>query len=334
MPYLIDRHNLINFLPDIELEDPHDEVKLVFKLRGFCAQKRRRRCVVVFDQGLPGGRSNLSTPSVEVIFASYQHSNADRVLHERIQEIQDVQGWTVVSSDNEVCDEALRMGMKVMKSGAFVELLFPDKGPKPHEGINPHVSVPQKQVDEWLNEFGVDDSGDSEIAPRPQAIAPKQPEKVPPDPTQTPQEKAGIARVQQKESDVEQWLEIFGEAPAPQATDKPMKFTPRHKKRPKKKSEPVQDVQPQMKSGDIDLNKNTVDAWLEVFGEQNAEREPTDPAFQRSEPSKQGRYRNHDGKREPLVHKRMGTAPDIHLSDGEVDAWMEVFGMDDEEEKD
>ena len=34
MPYIIDGHNLIHYLDDIQLDDPHDEAKLALKLRG------------------------------------------------------------------------------------------------------------------------------------------------------------------------------------------------------------------------------------------------------------------------------------------------------------
>jgi uncharacterized protein len=327
MPFLIDGHNLINFLPDIELDDPHDEAKLVFKLRGFCAQKKRRRCVVVFDQGLPGGKSSLSTPSVEVIFASYQQTNADRVIRERIHDTQDVQGWTVVSSDNEVLEAAERNGMRPMKCGKFIALLFPPRAAKPHAGINPNVTVPKSQVDEWMNEFAVDETEVNETEPLAKSISKKPQAKSKPDSPKIKSENT-TTETQQDSDDVEHWLKIFGEAPAPQATDKAMKFMPIHKKKADSDSED----EPQIKGDDIDLSENTVDAWMDVFGDADPQREATDPAFQRNDPSKQGRYRNENGKREPLVHKRMGTAPDIHLNDGEVDAWMDVFGTEDEEE--
>ena len=58
MPYLIDGHNLIACLPDIDLDDPNDEARLVNRLKGFAA-KARSKCIVVFDHGLPGGPLKL-----------------------------------------------------------------------------------------------------------------------------------------------------------------------------------------------------------------------------------------------------------------------------------
>ena len=56
MPFLIDGHNVIAALPDIDLEDPHDEAKLVLKLRAWTGQARRK-AIVIFDGGIPGGYS-------------------------------------------------------------------------------------------------------------------------------------------------------------------------------------------------------------------------------------------------------------------------------------
>ena len=85
MPLLIDGHNLIGRLPDLHLDDPHDEAKLVLRLRAYAA-RTRKRITVVFDHGLPGGESlPLSSAGVKAIFASAGRS-ADRVLQERIKE--------------------------------------------------------------------------------------------------------------------------------------------------------------------------------------------------------------------------------------------------------
>ncbi len=42
MPLLIDGHNLIGRLPDLRLDDPDDEAKLVARLRTYCARTRKR----------------------------------------------------------------------------------------------------------------------------------------------------------------------------------------------------------------------------------------------------------------------------------------------------
>src|SRR5690606_2257913 len=129
MPYLIDGHNLIGQLPDISLEDPNDEAKLVQKLRGFAA-RTRKKITVVFDAGLPGGKSPLSNATVEVVFASAP-GTADQTLCNRIKSIPDPRNWTLVSSDRDVLDTGRRRGMQCVTSDAFARTL--NAPPEPHK---------------------------------------------------------------------------------------------------------------------------------------------------------------------------------------------------------
>ncbi|MBI5670308.1 MAG: NYN domain-containing protein [Chloroflexi bacterium] len=154
MPYLIDGHNLIGQLPDISLEDPNDEALLVQKLIGFAA-RTGKRCVVVFDYGLPGGTSRMSTRAVQVVFAS-QRSSADRVMIERIGKIPDPKDWVIVTSDADVRDTARRRRMTVLTSSEFADLMKSPPKPIVDAGEAADVYVPPDEVDEWLNLFGND----------------------------------------------------------------------------------------------------------------------------------------------------------------------------------
>lgn len=153
MPYLIDGHNLISYLPDISLDDPDDEGKLVTKLKGFAARVRKK-IVVVFDNGLPGGESKMSNHSVKVIFASSKRTNADNVIKERIRNQKNPVTWTVISSDNEVLDVARHYRMKAMTSSEFAVVLRRPIRLKsdPSEASNPYLSP--DEVDEWMKLFG------------------------------------------------------------------------------------------------------------------------------------------------------------------------------------
>jgi uncharacterized protein len=156
MAYLIDGHNLIGQLPDISLSDPHDEAKLVLKLIGFAA-RTQKRCIVIFDHGIPGGKSPLSNGTVEVVFAS-QGVTADAIMKKRIREARDMHMWVVVSNDNEVLDAARARKMKAMKSAEFAPLLQPTRTPKkdaPQRGREAmDVHVTPREVEEWLKIFG------------------------------------------------------------------------------------------------------------------------------------------------------------------------------------
>lgn len=153
MPYLIDGHNLIARLPDIDLADPDDEAKLVIKLRGFAA-KHGKKCTVIFDGGIPGGYSTMSNKSVRVIFASAFHTNADNILRQRIRKIPDAQNWTIISSDNEVLDFARRHKMRAKTSSEFVQQLQRKPRIQDTRGESTHVQVSKDEIDEWLDIFG------------------------------------------------------------------------------------------------------------------------------------------------------------------------------------
>jgi uncharacterized protein len=153
MPYLIDGHNVIGQLPDLKLTDPDDEAKLVQKLLSYVA-RTNQRCVVVFDHGLLGGLSKMSTRNVQVVFAS-QSSTADRVMIERIRKTPQPDIWTVVSNDHEVLSTARRYRMQTMQAAAFAALIRrppPPVMPGRDEAV--HVHVPEAEVEEWLKIFG------------------------------------------------------------------------------------------------------------------------------------------------------------------------------------
>ncbi len=155
MPYLIDGHNLIGQLPDIALDDPNDEAKLVQRLIGFAA-RTRKKIVIIFDQGLPGGYSGLSTHSVKVIFAAAHQTNADKIMAERIRSIPDPANWTVVSSDREILSAAQTRGMRPMSAAQFAHSLRrpPTIAPDPSE--NPNPIIKPEDIDEWLRLFGAE----------------------------------------------------------------------------------------------------------------------------------------------------------------------------------
>lgn len=121
MRYLIDGHNLIGQSGDISLSDPDDETKLILRLKGFCAGTKHT-CTVVFDNGMPGGWSPVSNGVVEVVFAG-RHTNADRILIERIRGAERPSEYVVVSTDREVRDAAQARKMRVVRSDEFARQL-------------------------------------------------------------------------------------------------------------------------------------------------------------------------------------------------------------------
>lgn len=150
MPYLIDGHNLIGQFGS--LADPHDEARLVERLRGYMARKNQR-CVVVFDSGLPGGLSrDLSTPSVQAVFA-HGGTTADAILLERIRSLRDPGHWIVVSADQEIVNAARRRRMTVIAPADFAATMSSPALPD-DEDPNPRLSP--EEIEEWLRLFGGD----------------------------------------------------------------------------------------------------------------------------------------------------------------------------------
>ncbi len=151
---LIDGHNLIGQMPGLSLADFDDEEKLVAMLRRYAA-RHQARIVVVFDSGSPGGRSRaLSGGGVEAIFAADGHTNADRVLTERIREAKRPQEWTLVTGDRSIQQEAARRRMRTLEPAEFARRLAqPQASPSSPPREAEEKPDREDNIDEWLGRF-------------------------------------------------------------------------------------------------------------------------------------------------------------------------------------
>ena len=158
MHYLIDGHNLIASMPDIDLSDPDDEVQLIMRLRRWIAAGRRRRITLFFDGGLPGGRApHYSGGSLDVIFAS-SGQEADRLLVRRIRQVRNPPEFTLVTSDREILANAQSRGMPAIDSQTFARQVESELKTRSQSG--PDRSSKERPVlgadelAEWLDIFG------------------------------------------------------------------------------------------------------------------------------------------------------------------------------------
>jgi predicted RNA-binding protein with PIN domain len=154
MHFLIDGHNLIAALPDISLEDPEDEAKLVLLLRSWTAAGARRQVTIVFDGGLPGGTARtLSSSVVRVIFAS-SGIPADNLLISRIRQVRNPAEYTLVSSDRAVTTVARARGMPHTTSQDFAQRLL--RAPEQHDGpsVDEKPELAEEEIADWLKLFG------------------------------------------------------------------------------------------------------------------------------------------------------------------------------------
>jgi predicted RNA-binding protein with PIN domain len=148
MPYLIDGHNVIGQTRGLSLEDPDDELKLVRLVRQLC-MRERRAATIIFDGGLPGGVSDLSTSDVKVIFASENHTSADDLIIKRIGAEKNPQGMIVITSDQKIANTARGRRMTVKSSGEFGEMLFRKSAATPQK----EKGISAEDVAEWEELF-------------------------------------------------------------------------------------------------------------------------------------------------------------------------------------
>lgn len=122
MPFIIDGHNLIAALSDLNLSDLDDEMRLVEMLQGFCS-RIQRRAIVFFDRGAPGGEPTTTSGRVEVRFIRLPRTADDAIRDHLLKLDKEAPNWTIVSSDREVRSAARRAGASVLLSDAFAQMI-------------------------------------------------------------------------------------------------------------------------------------------------------------------------------------------------------------------
>jgi predicted RNA-binding protein with PIN domain len=269
MHYLIDGHNLIAKIPDLSLDQEHDELELALKLKSWASASRKRQLTVVFDKGMLGGMARmLSNRDVTVIFAP-QGQTADSLLIGRIKQVKNPPEYTLVSSDQQIIAAAKKRKMRHILSEEFVERLGYDErlivqseaveaSDKPDDAV-----LSEAEVNEWLDLFGP-------VPERPKT-PPKRLKKKPAAPAPEPSKpkkrqpltaaKSGDRELDEQE--VAEWLALFGPVverePTPPPAEKPSKPAPRAQKK-----RPIGQLRT-LKSDDAELHPDEVDDWLELF---------------------------------------------------------------------
>lgn len=148
MPYLIDGHNLIGRMPDLELADPEDERKLIARLRAYLGRVHKQ-AMVIFDKGLPGGAAQWSDHILEVRFAAAPKT-ADELIIDRVRRSRNPRGLTVVTSDAAVAQAVRQAGAQVRDARVFARALAtPPPGASAKE-----TGLSATEVAEWEQLFG------------------------------------------------------------------------------------------------------------------------------------------------------------------------------------
>ncbi len=334
MPFLIDGHNVIAALDDIDLADPYDEAQLVMKLRSW-ASRISRKAIVVFDGGIPGGPSRtLSTSDVKVVFAARQHTDADRIIRERLRDLPDAPNWTVVSSDREILDEAGGIGARTLTAQDFAELLERPPGPEKEKPD----SISAAEVEAWLQVFQ-DPDDKAPPAPPPPPPSPKETarqrpkprprrssESVPPSkrrhtrsigeqmgvdlPSAPPDPEPTGKPTDVSKAEVEEWLEIFHDDPDSHVPPPNL---------PKRCSDSRPPKQPVVRK-EGELSSEEVDTWLSVFGKDESSRSGKSESQPRSSKSA-SKLTQHQSKLAPAEDTTKADLPEEDL-----ELWHRLFG--------
>ena len=118
MPYLVDGHNLIPYIPGLSLKDMDDEIALIKVLQGFASQ-HKTRVEVYFDRAPAARAGSRSFGSVKAHFVQLD-STADKAMINRLSRMgKDAKNWTVVTSDREILVEAKSAHSQTLKSADF-----------------------------------------------------------------------------------------------------------------------------------------------------------------------------------------------------------------------
>lgn len=130
MTLLIDGHNLIGAMPDIDLADPDDEYQLVLRLRTYCAAKHLT-VTVVFDSGPTlAPVANPSTAQVKVRFAP-PGVPADDMLLQLLRRAKSPRQVTIITNDQALAGLVRQAGGQVRSATHFAAELSRPPRPAP-----------------------------------------------------------------------------------------------------------------------------------------------------------------------------------------------------------
>lgn len=267
MNYLIDGHNLIGRMPDIDLADPDDEAKLVLRLVNWAAVGKNRRIIVVFDGGVPGQQwFNFHSDRVKVVFVPQGRSADSWLIRFLRQEVRNPQEFTLVTSDQAILKAAEARRVAGVRSAEFAAQMTEELTAllqQPHPGnaaAEPPADKPVRddEVAAWLELFG----GEPQLTIKPYRPRPSEPSPVPvQDGAQSaePVVPTDPDDVLLSPDEVAAWLALFGGEPRPSrppSTTGPT--TGRRRSRPT--AAPKTDEKSPLSQDDIDL-------WHQLYGD-------------------------------------------------------------------
>jgi predicted RNA-binding protein with PIN domain len=157
MRWLIDGHNLIGHMPNLRLDDPNDEEKLLEYLRRYRA-RTGHQLTVVFDAGQSyHPAATKKRGGITIQFAPHGKT-ADQIIIRRAGRVKNPQEVKVVTSDRSIRQAVRQMRIEVVSAREFGQQLLQLSAAAEStedEDSRAGIRLSAAEVDEWLEIFKV-----------------------------------------------------------------------------------------------------------------------------------------------------------------------------------
>lgn len=272
MNYLIDGHNLIGKMPDIQLSDPDDEAKLVLRLLNWAAVGKNRRIIVVFDKGMPGQNwTNFNSPILRAVFTLGGQTADDWLIKFMYDHVQNPKEYRLITSDRAIIKHADNRRIPFMRSEDFVVEVEQERQSfseptKPQDRPQKEI-LRGHEVDAWLQFFG----GEPDIELKPyqrrkvELAVSTQSDAEPQDAGDVPREDGLLTP-----NEVAEWLDMFGGERVVMRVQEPSsaaKVSPTAGKGETKVIEVKPKKAPES-SDDSPLTDEDTELWQSLFGDE------------------------------------------------------------------
>lgn len=269
MNYLIDGHNLIGKIEDINLSDPDDEAKLVLRLINWAVVGKNRRVIVVFDGGVEGVQwANFKSERVKTVFVPRGKTADEWLIRFMKNNVKNVKEFHLVTSDRAILKQAENRRIPATLSEQFADAMAVERANLSQIAQEPKQEqerplLKAHEVDAWVQFFG----GEQQIElkpyqPRKRKPKPK-PEPVSAETSSQPREKGLLSP-----DEVAEWLNLFGGEPTIISYREP---NARAKASPHSQPNQRKTLKPTRKGPKVDpdkpISQEDVDLWHTLFGD-------------------------------------------------------------------
>jgi hypothetical protein len=151
LTFIIDGHNLIPYIPGLQLKDLDDENVLIQQLLFF--HKVKQRAIEVFFDGAPAGHSGRRKVGTIIVHNIRVGSTADDAILAHLKHLQKAaRNVTVVSSDHRVQMGAKSYHASIMEASTFARELQDVLNNLRNDPTIDH-SLDEKDIEYWLKQF-------------------------------------------------------------------------------------------------------------------------------------------------------------------------------------